>query len=85
MRAKLHKITGYVLRDTGRADEALAHLTQALQLHEGCGVKRHRAAGYGHEKQAAMPLTERAPRRAAGRQCAFKRLRRPPPPPIQRP
>lgn len=40
VRAKLHKITGYVLRDAGRADEALAHLTRALQLHEGCGVKK---------------------------------------------
>ncbi|MDU6414729.1 phage terminase small subunit [Mixta calida] len=40
VRAKLHKITGYVLRDAGRADEALPHLTRALQLHEGCGVKK---------------------------------------------
>ncbi|RQM36843.1 phage terminase small subunit [Erwinia psidii] len=40
VRAKLHKITGYVLRDMGRAPDAMEHLTRALQLHEGCGVKK---------------------------------------------
>lgn len=40
VRAKLHKITGYVLRDGGRALDAMEHLTRALQLHEGCGVKK---------------------------------------------
>lgn len=40
VRAKLHKITGYVLRDTGRTLDAMEHLKRALQLHEGCGVKK---------------------------------------------
>lgn len=40
VRAKLHKITGYVLRDAGRASEAMPHLARALQLHDGCGVKK---------------------------------------------
>ncbi|MFS7239760.1 terminase endonuclease subunit [Serratia proteamaculans] len=40
VRAKLHKITGYVLRETGRAELALNHLKRALQLHNGCGVKK---------------------------------------------
>ena len=40
VRAKLHKITGYVLRDAGRILDAMQHLTRALQLHDGCGVKK---------------------------------------------
>ncbi|CNE89967.1 phage terminase%2C endonuclease subunit [Yersinia enterocolitica] len=40
VRAKLHKITGYVLRDSGRGELALSHLHRALQLHTGCGVKK---------------------------------------------
>lgn len=40
VRAKLHKITGYVLRDAGRASEAMTHLARAHQLHDGCGVKK---------------------------------------------
>ncbi|EKF65176.1 phage small terminase subunit [Serratia plymuthica A30] len=40
VRAKLHKITGYVLRETGRAELALNHLKRALQLHNSCGVKK---------------------------------------------
>lgn len=40
VRAKLHKITGYVLRDTGRALDAMEHLKRALQLHQGSGVKK---------------------------------------------
>ncbi|CNJ96755.1 phage terminase%2C endonuclease subunit [Yersinia mollaretii] len=40
VRAKLHKITGYVLRDSDRGELALNHLNRALQLHTGCGVKK---------------------------------------------
>ena len=40
VRAKLHKITGYVLRDTGRPLDAMEHLKRALQLHQGSGVKK---------------------------------------------
>lgn len=40
VRAKLHKIIGYVLREAGRAERALNHLKRALQLHSGCGVKK---------------------------------------------
>ncbi|WP_416411577.1 terminase endonuclease subunit [Pantoea sp. App145] len=40
VRAKLHKIAGYVYRDAGGTHEAMTHLKRALQLHEGCGVKK---------------------------------------------
>ena len=40
VRAKLHKITGYTLRDTGRALDAMEHLKRALQLDGRCGVKK---------------------------------------------
>lgn len=40
VRAKLHKIAGYVYRDAGGTHEAMIHLKRALQLHEGCGVKK---------------------------------------------
>lgn len=39
VRAKLHKAIGYALRDTN-APDALAHLLQALGLHEKVGVKK---------------------------------------------
>ncbi|MEJ1589633.1 phage terminase small subunit, partial [Escherichia coli] len=32
VRAKLHKITGYVLREAGRLTDALTHLQRAIQL-----------------------------------------------------
>lgn len=38
VRAKLHKITGYVLRELGEKGLALEHLKRALQLHSRCGV-----------------------------------------------
>ncbi|MGF6424423.1 tetratricopeptide (TPR) repeat protein [Lelliottia sp. 489] len=40
VRAKLHKITGYVLRDAGELPEALAHLQRAIQLERTIGVKK---------------------------------------------
>ncbi|MCU5775846.1 terminase endonuclease subunit [Erwiniaceae bacterium BAC15a-03b] len=40
VRAKLHKITGYTLRDAGRALDAMEHLKRALQLDGRCGVKK---------------------------------------------
>ncbi|ALV92019.1 MULTISPECIES: terminase endonuclease subunit [Pantoea] len=40
VRAKLHKIAGYAYRDAGGTLEAMNHLKRALQLHEGCGVKK---------------------------------------------
>ena len=40
VRAKLHKIAGYVYRDAGGTLEAMNHLKRALQLNEGCGVKK---------------------------------------------
>lgn len=53
VRAKLHKITGYVLRDAGRASEAMTHLARAHQLHDGCGVKKDiERLGTAMKKQA---------------------------------
>ncbi|MGT2037514.1 phage terminase small subunit, partial [Enterobacter hormaechei subsp. xiangfangensis] len=40
VRAKLHKITGYVLRDASQLPEALAHLQRAIQLERTIGVKK---------------------------------------------
>jgi hypothetical protein len=40
VRAKLHKITGYVLRDAEQLPEALAHLQRAMQLDRTIGVKK---------------------------------------------
>ncbi|EKN4696019.1 terminase endonuclease subunit [Yersinia ruckeri] len=40
VRAKLHKITGLVLRDTGQLVQALAHLKRAMQLDRLAGVKK---------------------------------------------
>ena len=40
VRAKLHKITGYQLRDAGELTEALAHLQRAIQLERTVGVKK---------------------------------------------
>lgn len=40
VRAKLHKITGLVLRDSGQLIQALAHLKRAMQLDRLAGVKK---------------------------------------------
>jgi len=40
VRAKLHKITGLVLRDEGAALQALEHLKRAMQLDRLAGVKK---------------------------------------------
>ncbi|MEP8907751.1 terminase endonuclease subunit [Enterobacter roggenkampii] len=40
VRAKLHKITGYVLRDAEQLPEALAHLKRAIQLESAIGVRK---------------------------------------------
>lgn len=40
VRAKLHKITGQVLRDDGQPEQALIHLQRAMQLDSAAGVKK---------------------------------------------
>lgn len=40
VRAKLHKIIGVVLRDTGQPADALSHLQRAMQLDSMAGVKK---------------------------------------------
>jgi len=40
VRAKLHKITGYVYRTAGKLTLALEHLKRAFQLNANCGVKK---------------------------------------------
>jgi len=40
VRAKLHKITGLVLRDGGQVADALAHLQRAMRLDCQAGVKK---------------------------------------------
>ncbi len=40
VRAKLHKVTGLVLRDAGEPAAALEHLRRAMQLDAQAGVKK---------------------------------------------
>ncbi|MBE0395173.1 terminase endonuclease subunit [Citrobacter amalonaticus] len=40
VRARLHKVAGLILRDAGNLTGAMAHLQRAIQLDEGCGVKK---------------------------------------------
>ncbi len=40
VRAKLHKITGLVLRDNGQSEQALTQLKRAMQLDNVAGVKK---------------------------------------------
>lgn len=40
VRAKLHKIIGLVLRDSGKPEQALFHLKRAFQLDSRSGVKK---------------------------------------------
>ena len=40
VRAKLHKITGYLYRDAEKLPLALQHLKRAFQLNSNCGVKK---------------------------------------------
>ncbi|PWC09582.1 terminase endonuclease subunit [Brenneria corticis] len=40
VRAKLHKIIGQVVRDSGKPEQALYHLKRAFQLDSRCGVKK---------------------------------------------
>lgn len=40
VRAKLHKMTGYVLRDADQLSDALTHLQRAMQLDRAAGVKK---------------------------------------------
>jgi hypothetical protein len=40
VRARLHKVAGLILRDTGLLTEAMTHLQRAIQLDDSCGVKK---------------------------------------------
>ncbi|CAI1191112.1 TPA: terminase [Serratia marcescens] len=40
VKAKLHKVTGLILRDKGDHAQALEHLTRAMQLDSNAGVKK---------------------------------------------
>lgn len=58
VRAKLHKITGYVLREAGRLTDALAHLQRAIQLERAIGVKKD----IEQLERALKPKAEPAPK-----------------------
>ena len=58
VRAKLHKITGYVLREAGRLTDALAHLQRAIQLERTVGVKKD----IEQLERALKPKPEPAPK-----------------------
>ena len=58
VRAKLHKITGYVLREAGRLTDALAHLQRAIQLERTIGVKKD----IEQLERALKPKAEPAPK-----------------------
>jgi tetratricopeptide (TPR) repeat protein len=61
VRAKLHKITGYVLRDAGQQAEALAHLQRAIQLEGAIGVRKD----IEQLERALKPKPESAPKAEA--------------------
>ncbi|MGO3014213.1 phage terminase small subunit [Hafnia paralvei] len=61
VRAKLHKITGLVLRDEGAALQALEHLKRAMQLDRLAGVKKDIERLERVIKVASEPATETAP------------------------
>ena len=73
VRAKLHKITGYVLRDAKQLPEALAHLQRAIQLESTIGVKKdiEQLARQLRPKPEPAPKTKTTQPRAGS----------PPPPP----
>lgn len=58
VRAKLHKITGYVQRDAGQLPEALANLQRAFQLDRAVGVKKD----IEQLERALKPKPEPAPK-----------------------
>ncbi|MDF6748501.1 terminase, partial [Escherichia coli] len=58
VRAKLHKITGYVLREAGRLTDALTHLQRAIQLERAIGVKKD----IEQLERALKPKAEPAPK-----------------------
>ena len=61
VRAKLHTITGLVLRDEGAALHALEHLKRAMQLDRLAGVKKDIERLERVIKAACEPATETAP------------------------
>lgn len=61
VRAKLHKITGLVLRDEGAVIQALEHLKRAMQLDRLAGVKKDIERLERVIKVASEPATETAP------------------------
>lgn len=61
VRAKLHKITGLVLRDEGAVIQALEHLKRAMQLDRLAGVKKDIERLERAIKAASEPATETAP------------------------
>lgn len=72
VRAKLHKITGYVLRDAGQQADALAHLQRAIQLEGAIGVRKD----IEQLERALKPKPESAPKAEAAPKVNKPRTRK---------
>ncbi|EGG4876966.1 terminase endonuclease subunit [Salmonella enterica] len=59
VRARLHKVTGLTLRDTGQNVEALAQFQRAMQLDRNAGVRKE----IERLERALKPKAEAAPRK----------------------
>lgn len=79
VRAKLHKITGYVLRDAGQLADALAHLQRAIQLEGAIGVRKdiEQLTRALHPKPEATPKQTKTRTRKAAAKPAARRGRPP--------
>ncbi|MCS2163252.1 terminase endonuclease subunit [Scandinavium sp. H11S7] len=63
VRARLHKVAGLVLRDTGLLTEAMTHLQRAIQLDDSCGVKKD-IERLGRELKPVAPVKKTPPKPA---------------------
>ncbi len=59
VRARLHKVTGLTLRDTGQSAEALAQFQRAMQLDRNAGVRKE----IERLERALKPKPEAVPRK----------------------
>ncbi len=73
VRAKLHKITGYVLRDAEQPTEALAHLQRAIQLDGAIGVRKD----IEQLERQIRPKPEPAPKTKTIKPCVRKPAEKP--------
>ena len=74
VRARLHKVTGLVLRDAGEPAGAMTHLQRAIQLDAACGVKKD-IERLGRELKPKPVSCHGTPRPTRRTSCMPRRLR----------